>query len=129
MNGQSGSPDFLDLRTRAEFLELCGDPDGAHRLVNLSLEIAREIDLVCFAYQLMWRGRIDDAVDMLRYAVATHPDSWNAHHSLAEALEIKGEFSMAIAHFREALHRMDDPHERHHVERRLTELSDFATAC
>ena len=129
MDGQSGSPDFLDLRIRAEFLELCGDSDGAQRLITLSLEIAREIDLVCYAYQLMWRGRVDDAVEMLRYTVATHPDSWNAHHSLAEALESKGEFSMAIAHFREALHRLDDPHERKNVEARLTGLTDFATAC
>ena len=129
MDGQSGSFDFLDLRTRAEFLELCGDPEGARRLVTLSLEIAREIDLICYAYQLMWRGRIDDAVEMLRFTVAAHPDSWNAHHSLAEALESKGEYPMAIAHFREALHRMDDVHERRNVERRLAELTDLATAC
>ena len=125
---ETATPDFIDLRTRAEFLELCGDHDGARRLQELSLEVAREIDLVCYSYQLMWRQRIDEAISILRFTVENHPDSWNAHHSLAEALEQKGEFALAIAHFREALLRIDDEHERRIIERKLRALSDLATA-
>lgn len=123
------TPDFIDLRTRAEFLALCGDADAARRLEQQALDVAREIDLVCYAYQLLWRARIDDALDLLRYAVSTHPDSWNAHHSLAEAFEHKGEFAMAIAHYREALNRVDDDNQRRIIERRLVSLTDLATAC
>ncbi len=83
--------DFIDLRTRAELLELCGDQPGADRLRTLSLEIAREVDLTCYAYQLLWRDKIMDAIDILERNAATHPESWNAHHSLGEALEMHGD--------------------------------------
>jgi uncharacterized protein HemY len=95
--------DFIDLRTRAELVEMCGDSDGAQQLRNLSLEIGREVDLTCYAYQLMWRNRIDDAIDLLEHNAAMHPDSWNVHHSLGEAYETLGDYYTAAMHYRMAL--------------------------
>lgn len=95
-------PDFLDLRTRAELLEICGDAEGAERLRNLSLEVAREVDLTCYAYQLMWRNKIDEAIDLLERNAAAHPDSWNVRHSLGEAFEALGDFHSAEIHYRAA---------------------------
>ena len=122
------SPEFLDLRTRAEFLELCGDPEGAKRLQDLSLQVAREVDLICYAYQLMWRDRLDDAIELLHYGVSVYSDSWNVYHSLGEAFEQKGEFARAIEAYRQAAVRVEDDLKREMIERRLFGLLDLAEA-
>jgi tetratricopeptide (TPR) repeat protein len=127
--GMNGSPDFIDLRSRAEFLELCGDAEGARELQDFSLQIAREIDLVCYSYQLMWRDRVDDAIEMLLYTISQHSDSWNVHHSLAEAYEQKGDFARAIEWYRHAHERTAHEQQRAQIERRLNELTDLAAAC
>jgi tetratricopeptide (TPR) repeat protein len=124
----NGSPDFIDLRTRAEFLELCGDADGARHLQEAALAIAREIDLVCYAYQLMWRDRVEDAIELLFYAIEHYPDSWNVFHSLGEAWEQHGEYAHAIDSYRNALHRAADASRRDMIQRRITALADLATA-
>jgi Flp pilus assembly protein TadD len=121
----TASPDFIDLRTRAELLELCGDADGARRLEQRSLEIAREVDLVCYAYQLMWRNRVADAIDLLRHCVEINPESWNAHHSLGEALEMNAEYSLAAAHYRAALLRIEDREQRQRIEKSVGDLLWF----
>ncbi len=95
-------PDFLDLRTRADLLEICGDAAGAERLRTLSLEIAREVDLTCYAYQLMWRNKIDAAIEMLERNASAHPDSWNVRHSLGEAYEALGDYYTATMHYQSA---------------------------
>jgi tetratricopeptide (TPR) repeat protein len=95
--------DFIDLRTRAELLDICGDSEGARRLRKLSLEIAREVDLTCYAYQLIWRNKIDDAIDLLEHNANTHPDSWNVRHSLGEAFEALGDYYTAAINYRLAL--------------------------
>jgi Flp pilus assembly protein TadD len=101
-------PDFLDLRTRAELLDICGDKTGAERLRKLSLDIAREVDLTCYAYQLIWRNKIDDAIEMLEVNAAAHPDSWNVRHSLGEAFETLGDFYSAAMNYRAAASLVDD---------------------
>ena len=83
--------DFIDLRTRAELLDLCGDALGAERLRALSLESAQEAEINCYAYQRLWRGRIEDALDLLRINVERCPASSNAWHSLGEAYEMSGD--------------------------------------
>ncbi len=115
--------DFIDLRIRAEYLELCGDPDTAERLRSLALEIAREVDLTCYAYQLLWRDRVDEAIELLRRNAAIHPDSWNVYDSLGEAYEQKGELGLAIDSYRAALLRLvDDQETRWRIERRISVL-------
>ena len=122
------SPDFLDLRTRAEFLELCGDVEGARRLEEMSLEVAREVDLICYAYQLMWRDRLDDAIELLHFTAGTYQESWNVYHSLGEAYEQKGEFARAIESYRQAASRIEDGLKREMIERRMFGLLDLAEA-
>jgi Flp pilus assembly protein TadD len=95
-------PDFIDLRTRAELLDICGDTDGAERLRSLSLQIAREVDLTCYAYQLLWRNRLEDAIDLLERNATAHPDSWNVRHSLGEVYEVFGDHYSAAMNYRMA---------------------------
>ena len=122
-------PDFVDLRTRAELLELCGDADGAERLRNLSLQIAREVDLTCYAYQLLWRNKLDDAIEILERAAAAHPDSWNVRHSLGEAYELLGDYYSAAMNFRMAAALTDDDTNLERSRRALGRVSTFEAAA
>jgi Flp pilus assembly protein TadD len=117
------NPDFVDLRMRAELLELCGDAESATRLREQSLEIAREVDLTCYAYQLMWRHRIADAIEMLERNAASHPQSWNVYDSLGEAYEQAGERERAIENYRTALRFVQDRSQQDRIKRRLAALA------
>jgi Flp pilus assembly protein TadD len=103
MEVSSSQYDFIELRTRAEFLDLCGDADRAEELRQLSVEIAREVDLNCYAYQLLWRGQIESAFDLLYRNLETHPHSWNVYDSLAEAYATIGDTESAVDHYGRAL--------------------------
>ena len=121
--------DFLDLRTRAELLELCGDPEGAERLRDQSLEVAREVDITCYAYQLLWRGRIDEAIDLLEKNATVHPDSWNIQHSLGEAFEMLGDYHGAALHFRKAMSMTDDERLLRHIAMSMDRVAQFEVAA
>ena len=117
------NPDFVDLRMRAELLELCGDEVSASRLRAQSMAIAREVDLTCYAYQLMWRNRIADAIEMLERNAADHPESANVHDSLGEAYEHAGDRARAIECYRRALQFATNRFDRERIERRLSALA------
>jgi tetratricopeptide (TPR) repeat protein len=121
--------DFIDLRTRAELLEICGDADGAERLRNLSLEVAREVDLTCYAYQLLWRNKVDEAIEILELNLSAHPESWNVRHSLGEAYEALGDYATAAVNFRIAQSLTDDPYSIAHIEQSLRRVRQFEAAA
>ena len=121
--------DFIDLRTRAELLEICGDPDGAERLRKLSLEVAREVDLTCYAYQLLWRNKVDEAIEILELNLSTHPESWNVRHSLGEAYEALGDYATAAVNFRIAQSMTDDASSIAHIEQSLRRVRQFEAAA
>ena len=103
MEVNSSKCDFIELRTRAEFLDLCGDNDRAEQLRQLSVEVGREVDLNCYAYQLLWRGQIESAFDLLYRNLELHPNSWNVYDSLGEAYMVNGEKEMAITNYKKSL--------------------------
>jgi predicted Zn-dependent protease len=118
----AASLDFIDLRVRAELLELCDDPEGAERLRARSLEIAREVDLTCYAYQLMWRNRAWEAIALLEVSAARHPNSWNVWDSLGEAYAQAGEIRRAIECYGHASRLIDDEPMRLRIEHTLRDL-------
>ncbi len=120
--------DFIDLRTRAELLDLCGDPEGAENLRQLSLRIGLEVEINCYAYQLLWRNRIDDAIELLLRNVANYPESWNAWDSLAEAFEIKGDLARAVEHYETAARLTEHQGHKQRIKRRVGELSAIGLA-
>lgn len=119
------SPDFFDLRVRAELLDLCDDIAGAASLRAQSLEIAREVDLTCYGYQLLWRNRVFEAIDIFERNAALHPESWNAWDSLAEAWLQQGDAPRAIDCYMHASQLVDDGSERQRMEHRIRELVAF----
>ena len=114
--------DFLDLRTRAELLELCDDLDGATKLRERSLEVAREVDLVCYGYQLLWRNRASDAIDLLERNAARNPDSWNAWDSLGDACAQLGDVRRAAECYGRASQLVRNEEERRRIERNLRDM-------
>ncbi|HUP44871.1 MAG TPA: hypothetical protein VM779_05100 [Thermoanaerobaculia bacterium] len=114
--------DFIDLRIRAEVLELCDDHDGAEKLRALSLEIAREVDLTCYGYQLLWRNRVNEAIRLLEYNASKHPDSWNAWDSLGEAFSHGGDLRRAVECYGHASRLVEDEQERLRIECTLRDL-------
>lgn len=119
----------MDLRTRAELLELCGDVAAADRLKSLSLQIAREVDLTCYAYQLLWRNRLDDAIDILERNAASHPESWNVRHSLGEAYELLGDLHTAAMNYRMAAALTENEQNLSQIEHALERLSMSQSAA
>ena len=119
--------DFLDLRTRAELLELCDDLDGATRLRERSMEVAREVDLVCYGYQLLWRNRAADAIDLLERNAARNPGSWNAWDSLADAYAQQGDIRHAADCYGRAAQLVSSEEERRRIERNLRDMIALGT--
>ena len=122
MDLNSSKYDFLELRTRAEFLELCGDNDRAEELRQLSVEVGREVDLNCYAYQLLWRGEIEKAFDLLHRNLELHPQSWNAFDSLAEAYATIGDTESAADHYGRALMLCGDREQKQRIRLLLRDL-------
>lgn len=114
--------DFIELRTRAEFLDLCGDNDRAEELRQLSVEVGREVDLNCYAYQLLWRGQIESAFDLLHRNLELHPNSWNVFDSLGEAYAMIGDTESAIDHYGRALWLVRDREQKRRIRELLMDL-------
>lgn len=122
MEVNSSKYDFIELRTRAEFLDLCGDADRAEELRQLSVEVGREVDLNCYAYQLLWRGQIEAAFDLLYRNLETHTHSWNVYDSLAEAYAMIGDTESAIDHYGRALTLVRDRDQKTRIRSILLHL-------
>lgn len=118
----NGSFDFFDLRIRAELLELCDDVAGAERVRQTSLDIAREVDLTCYGYQLLWRSRVNEAIDILERNAARYPESWNAWDSLADAYAHKGDFPRAIECYAHASRLTASEEDRLRIEATVRDL-------
>jgi tetratricopeptide (TPR) repeat protein len=114
--------DFIELRTRAEFLDLCGDNDRAEELRQLSVEVGREVDLNCYAYQLLWRGQIESAFDLLYRNLELHPNSWNVYDSLGEAYAMIGDSDGAIDQYGRALWLVRDPEQKRRIRELILDL-------
>ena len=115
--------DFFELRMRAELLDLCDDNETAAELCTRSLEIAREIDLVCYGYQLLWRNRVHDAIGILECAAARHADSSNVWDSLADAYAELGDFRRAVDCYSRASQLATGEDQRLRIEQAIRDLS------
>ena len=62
---------------------------------------AREINQ--FAYQLLWRGHTNKAVQVFERNVVLYPDIANLYDSLAEGYDSLGEYKKAVANQQKAV--------------------------
>ena len=94
---------FANSLTKARLLGERGDAAGAKKLMDEALPGANEAELNAYGYQLLGGGSAADAVAIFRENVKRHPESWNAHDSLAEGLVGLGRTDEAVAMYRKAL--------------------------
>jgi CubicO group peptidase (beta-lactamase class C family) len=62
-----------------------------------------EQDLNTLGYQLLARGRVEDAIEIFKLNVEMFPQSWNPYDSLAEAYAVKGQKELAIENYRKSI--------------------------
>lgn len=91
-----------NLGTKGALLAALGRAAEAEALQAELFAVATENDLNTYGYLLLGIGRGDDAIAVFRRNVAVHPDSWNVHDSLGEALAAAGETEEAITHYEHA---------------------------
>jgi hypothetical protein len=94
---------FTNLRTKALVLTKKGDPAAGDALTKEALSIATEPEINAYGYQLIGQKKLDEAIAMFEKNVRDHPQSWNAHDSLAEAYAAKGERGKALESYTKAL--------------------------
>ncbi len=75
----------------------------APRVLHAMRTQPSESELNAWGYKLREQGQPEQALAIFRLNVADHPGSWNAHDSLAEALEASGDRAGAITHYRQSL--------------------------
>jgi tetratricopeptide (TPR) repeat protein len=94
---------FSNLRVKAGLLEKKGDVKAAEALRARSLQLATEIEMNAYGYQLMGQKKMDEAIEAFRKNVKDHPASWNVYDSLAEAYATKGDKKLATDNYSKAL--------------------------
>lgn len=62
-----------------------------------------ESDVNRFGYELLGRGRTDDAIEVFRWNTEDYADRWNTWDSMGEALLQRGEREKAIAAYRKSM--------------------------
>lgn len=113
---------FQNLRTKAALVEKKGDAKAAAELREKAAGIATEADLNQYGYQLMGEGKLAEAIAVFERNVKAHPQSWNVHDSLAEALAAKGDEKLARASYEKALSMVKDERQKARIQKELAKL-------
>ena len=116
------SATFQNQMTRAAILEKQGNAKGAAELRAKVMPTASEADLNQYGYRLVGEKKIDEALKVFQTNVEKHPDSWNAHDSLAEGLATKGDKAAAAAEYSKALALTKDPVQKKRIEGQIARL-------
>ena len=85
---------------------------------------ASERDINDHAYSLYRRGRIEDAVNVLRINVERFPDSSNVHDNYGEALALSGDIAGAITSYERALELTTEKAEKERIHNVLKTLGN-----
>jgi hypothetical protein len=117
-------PHFRALRTRAAIYEKKGDKNKANELRAEAMKVAEENDLNLLGYNLMGQKKMDEAIEIFRLNVKTHPQSWNVYDSLAEALANKGDKTAAVENYTRALSMVKDEANKKRITDTLSKLKN-----
>src|SRR5262249_23773337 len=113
---------FGNMMTRAAILEKKGDARNAGMLRQKALANASENEMNQYGYELLLQKKLDDAIGIFQKNVQAHPESWNVHDSLGEALRAKGDKKGAYESYAKALSMVKDPAQKKRIEHTLSEL-------
>jgi tetratricopeptide (TPR) repeat protein len=113
---------FQNLNVRAAIAEKKGDKQKATDLRNRAMALANETDLNQYGYTLLFSKKVDEAIAIFQKNVKDHPDSWNVHDSLGEALAAKGDKKAAADSYSKALNLVKDDANKKRIQQTLTRL-------
>ncbi|MEN8191926.1 MAG: DUF2911 domain-containing protein [Bacteroidota bacterium] len=114
---------FSNNIVKVDLLLKMGEDEKAKQLEKIAFENASEGELNIYGYQLINKGRIEDAVSVFELNLNRHPDSWNVYDSYAEALNQSGNIEGAIKNYEIALSKApEDQKER--IQQILTTLNN-----
>ncbi|MEM9555953.1 MAG: DUF2911 domain-containing protein [Acidobacteriota bacterium] len=100
----SNTRQFQNLMTKAALLRQQGDEATAAALEKEAIPMGTEAQINALGYQHLYqRQDVEAALALFRKNVDEHPDSWNVHDSLGEALAAQGDTNAAIKSYEKAL--------------------------
>jgi hypothetical protein len=117
-------PTFGNQMTRAAIAEKKGDKKTAAELRQKALAMAAETEMNQYGYTLLGQKKIDEAIAIFRKNVDMHPESWNVHDSLGEALAVKGDKNEAVTCYTKALSMVKDPAQKKRIQGVLQQLKN-----
>jgi len=115
-------PTFTGHMLKARLLDKKGDTAGAKAQRDLAMTKGNEVEVNQYGYTLLLGGKTQEAVEVFKRNAKDHPDSWNAHDSLAEALAAAGEKGAAKASYKQALKLVKDDVQKARIEKALGAL-------
>ncbi len=93
---------FTNQITKSALLEDAGKKAEADELKNSAMMAATEAEVNTYGYQLLQRGKNDEAIEIFIKNTKDHPESWNVWDSLGEAYGIKGNKDKAVKYYSKA---------------------------
>jgi len=94
---------FTTLHTKSGILTEMGKTDESGKMDKEAFDIATEVELNNYGYQLLGAGQQDKAIEIFILNTKKHPESPNVWDSLGEGYALKGDKQNAIPNFKKAL--------------------------
>jgi len=113
---------FTNLSTKAGLLEKKGDAKAAEDLRAKALQVATEVDMNNYGYQMLGQKKYDDAIRAFQKNVKDYPKSWNVYDSLGEAYLAKGEKKLAADNYGKALAMTTDDTQKKRISDILAKM-------
>jgi len=113
---------FQNLQTKALILTKLGRKQEAEPVIAKLVAMGNENQINNLGYAFLNQMKdVDRAIALFEKNVADHPQSWNVHDSLGEALAAKGDEAQAKEHYQHALALAPD-NQKQRIEKILAEL-------
>jgi len=113
---------FTNLRIKAGLLEKKGEKAEADKIMAKGMSIATENEMNQYGYQLLFGGKVDEAIKIFEKNVKDHPDSWNVYDSLGEGYATKGDNKKANEYYNKALDMVRDENQKKRISGILENL-------
>lgn len=119
------SEQFSNVLLKSQILAKLGKSKESDDTFARAVKLATtEGDLNQLGYHHLTNNRLKEAVDVFRRNAKEHPLSWNAHDSLAEALEKTGDKKGAMESYRKALDLTKEEDQKTRIQKAIKGLSE-----
>ncbi len=116
---------FATQNIKAGLLEKTGKTAEAEALIKGAIDMATEVELNAYAYQLMGQNKDDRALEMFLLNAKRHPNSANVWDSLGDGYNKKGDKKNAIKSYKKCLTLNPPPAVKAASEQHLKDLGEM----